>query len=335
MPATPGYLPGEADRNPKQLFNRINCLYGRVGRVIASGVHAVDLHIASECCISALDGIQKGSTLGNSLSGALRGIAVMKNILLAGTGLAMVGGLAMAGVVPAAAADLRPPPPAPVYTKAPPPPIFNWSGFYIGGNGGYSFGKADTTVTGLFAGLVPIGVPVSIGVSPKGWLGGGQVGYNWQGAGSSWVFGLETDFQATGETDTGSCTVPCVPAANVKNSYPYFGTLRGRIGWNPDHWLLYVTGGLAYAQTQRWVNQLGVVSFQEKPWRFGFTVGGGVEYAFDMHWSVKAEYLYIDYGTSGVTIPASGPLGAAPLGPVTLSTRWTDNVARGGINYRF
>ena len=54
-----------------------------------------------------------------------------------------------------------------------------------------------------------------------------------------------------------------------------------------------------------------------------------------MHWSVKAEYLYLDYGTGGLTIAATGPLGAAPLGPVALSTRWTDNVARGGINYRF
>jgi outer membrane immunogenic protein len=261
------------------------------------------------------------------ISGLLRG-AAMKNVLLGGIGLVL------AGALPAAAADLRPPPPrAPVYTKAPLAPVyFNWNGFYIGGNGGYSFGKADTTVTGLF----PVGAPVAIGVSPKGWLGGGQIGYNWQGAGSPWVFGLETDFQATGETDTGTCTAPtCIPDARVRNSYPYFGTFRGRIGWDPSQWLFYVTGGLAYAEVSRAVNQLGVVSFQENPWRVGFAVGAGVEYAFDMHWSVKAEYLYLDYGTSGVTIAASGPLGAAPLGPVSLSTRWTDNVARGGINFRY
>jgi len=250
----------------------------------------------------------------------------MKKILVAGIGLLVVG------ILPAAAADLRAK--APIYTKAPPAPVyFNWNGFYIGGNGGYSFGKADTTVTGLTPAVL---VPVNIGVSPQGWLGGGQIGYNWQGAGSPWVFGLETDFQATGETDTGTCTAPtCVPDARVKNSYPYFGTFRGRIGWDPSQWLFYVTGGLAYADIRRGVGQLGVVSFQETIWRIGFAIGGGVEYAFDSHWSVKAEFLYIDYGTGSVTIAASGPLGAAPLGPVTLSTHWTDDVARGGINYRF
>jgi outer membrane immunogenic protein len=179
-----------------------------------------------------------------------------------------------------------------------------------------------------------------IGVSPKGWLGGGQIGYNWQAAGSPWVFGLETDFQATGETDTGTCGAPtCVSpidgsGARVKNGYPYFGTFRGRIGWDPSQWLFYVTGGLAYAETTRAINQLGVVSFQEKAWRVGWTIGGGIEYAFDSHWSVKAEYLYIDYGTGSVTIGNTGPLGPAPLGTVTLSTKWTDSVARGGINYR-
>jgi outer membrane immunogenic protein len=252
----------------------------------------------------------------------------MKSFLAAGVSLLVIG------ILPAAAADLGvKPAPAPVYTKAPPAPMyFNWNGFYIGANGGYSYGYANTSVTGL----TPVGTPVSIGVNPKGWLGGGQIGYNWQGAGSPWVFGLETDFQITGETDTGTCTVPtCVPDAAVKNSYPYFGTFRGRIGWDPSQWLFYITGGLAYAETSRAVNQLGVVSFQETPWRIGFTVGGGIEYAFDMHWSVKAEYLYLDYGTGGLTIAASGPLGAAPLGAVGLSTRWTDNVARGGINYRF
>jgi len=252
----------------------------------------------------------------------------MKHILWAGMGLVMVG------ILPAAAADLRPAPaPAPVYKAPMVPAYFNWNGFYLGINGGYSFGSADTSVTGL---NIPAATAISIGVSPKGWLGGGQVGYNWQAAGSPWVFGLETDFQITGETDTGTCGAPtCVPDAHVNNGYPYFGTFRGRIGWDPSQWLFYITGGLAYAEASRGVGQLGVVSFQEKPWRIGFAVGGGVEYAFNMHWSVKAEYLYLDYGTGALTIAASGPLGAAPLGPVALSTRWTDSVARGGINYRF
>jgi outer membrane immunogenic protein len=256
----------------------------------------------------------------------IHGAGVMKNVLLAGIGLIVLG------MLPAAAADLSVPPArAPIYTKAP-PPVWNWTGFYIGGNGGYSFGSANTTVTGL----TPLLVPITIGVSPKGWLGGGQAGYNWQSAGSNFVFGLEADFQASGETDTGTCGAPtCVPDADVHNSYRSFGTFRGRIGWDPGHWLFYVTGGFAYANTSLAVNQLGVVSFAQTQWLPGWTVGGGIEYAFDNHWSIKGEYLYLDYGSTSTTIPNTGPLGPAPLGPVLLSTRWTDSVARGGINYRF
>jgi outer membrane immunogenic protein len=232
------------------------------------------------------------------------------------------------------AADMPPAPPrapAPVF-KAPPKPMFNWTGFYLGINGGYSFGSADTTVTGL----TPTATPVTISVRPNGWLGGAQAGYNWQAAGSDFVFGLETDFQATSESDTGTCTTPvCIPDAHAHIAYPYFGTGRVRLGWDPSQWLFYVTGGFAYVETDRSVNQLGVLSYHDLVWRPGWVVGGGIEYAFDMHWSIKAEYLYLDYGTSAVTVLNTGPLGPAPLGTVTLSTRWTDNVARGGINYRF
>jgi outer membrane immunogenic protein len=253
----------------------------------------------------------------------------MNKIILA------VVGLSVGGVLPATAADLPPPTPprapAMVY-KAPPPVLFNWTGFYIGGNGGYSWGTANTTVTGL----TPAGPPVTIGVKPAGWLGGAQVGYNWQGVGSPWLAGLETDFDGFGQSGNGTCTAPtCVPNATV-HADPWFGTFRGRVGWIPaPTWLLYATGGLAYAETQFRLNQLGVVSYGFDNWRLGWTVGGGVEYAFLGNWSVKAEYLYLDYGTSNTTLAASGPLGPAPLGPIGISTRWTDNVFRAGINYRF
>ncbi len=238
-------------------------------------------------------------------------------------------GLSVGGILPAAAADLPLPP---MTYKAPPAVLFNWTGFYIGGNGGYSWGTANTTVTGL----TPAGPPVSFGVRPVGWLGGAQIGYNWQGAGNPWVIGLETDFDGFGQSGNATCTAPtCVPNATV-HADPWFGTFRGRLGWTPaPTWLLYATGGLAYAETQFRLNQLGVVSYGFDNWRLGWTVGAGVEYAFHGNWSVKAEYLYLDYGTSNTTVAASGPLGAAPLGPIGISTRWTDNVFRAGINYRF
>jgi outer membrane immunogenic protein len=92
---------------------------------------------------------------------------------------------------------------------------------------------------------------------------------------------------------------------------------------------------VAMAETQFRLNQLGVVSYGYDTWRLGWTVGAGVEYAFAHNWSVKAEYLYLDYGTSNEALAMSGPLGAAPLGPINISTRWTDNVFRVGVNYLF
>jgi outer membrane immunogenic protein len=100
-------------------------------------------------------------------------------------------------------------------------------------------------------------------------------------------------------------------------------------------WLLYATGGVAYAETQFRLNQLGVVSYGYDTWRIGWTVGGGVEYAFANNWSFKAEYLYLDYGTSTENLPTSGPLGPSPVGPIGIITCWTDNVFRVGINYLF
>jgi len=243
----------------------------------------------------------------------------MKKFLLATATL-------VATVIPAAAADMA--------LKAPPlaPPPFNWTGFYIGANGGYSWGTANTTVTGLF----PVGTGVPIDVSPDGGFGGGQIGFNWQPVGSPWLLGFETDFQGSGETGDPPCTAPtCVPNASVTVFIHDFGTVRGRIGVAADHWLFYATGGFAYADVSRQVFQLGYVSYGDTQWLPGWTVGGGIEYAFDMHWSIKVEYLYMDFGTSSVTLAASGPLGPAPLGPIGISTLWIDNAVRGGINYRF
>lgn len=250
----------------------------------------------------------------------------MTKVLLAVIGLIAVG------VSQASAADLPAPQAPPMYYKAPPPVLFNWTGFYGGLNGGYSWGTANTTVSGL----TPLRAPVTIDVSPDGWLGGAQIGYNWQALGSPWVFGIETDFDGFGQSGTGTCGAPtCMPNA-VVHADPWFGTTRGRAGWTPDpFWLLYATGGVAYAETQFRLNQLGVVSYGYDTWRFGWTVGAGVEYAFAHNWSVKAEYLYLDYGTSNEALAMSGPLGAAPSGPINISTRWTDNVFRVGINYLF
>jgi len=264
----------------------------------------------------------------------------------------------------ASAADL----PARTYTKAPAyvDPGYNWSGFYIGGNAGYSWGRASTdgSQTGTqnvsefvaFSGVLRPGFPVvtPLAATPltgranvNGFVGGGQAGYNWQRG--TWLFGLEGDIQ--GSDEHGSADV-CVVAgcaigtglftANYK--LDWFGTARGRIGFLPtDRVLLYATGGLAYGE----VSATAPLIPSWGSTRAGWTVGAGAEAAIDQHWSVKLEYLYMDFGNFGGSSTTATNV-ATQLGvPVRFNTvttttftsafssRFTDNILRVGLNYRF
>jgi outer membrane immunogenic protein len=249
---------------------------------------------------------------------------------------------------PALAADLKPAPR--VYTKAPVmAPVFSWTGFYIGLNGGYSWGRASDDFT-------IIGVPVTSSTpSMNGWLGGGQIGYNWQTG--TYVFGLEADIQATGQKGTfdfatgtvcpppGAAALPCATGAgSLEQKLPWFGTFRGRLGFTPTPtWLLYVTGGLAYGEVDTNATFVNTVAFLGGPvvgatavsassntTRTGWVIGAGAEWAIYGPWSAKFEYLYMDLGTvnSGFAVPA-------PFTLVNTSSRITDNIVRVGINYRF
>jgi outer membrane immunogenic protein len=237
--------------------------------------------------------------------------------------------LSVVGFVGAAsAADL----PAPMYTKAPPlpPPLYNWSGFYLGVNIGGSWGHQDTTFAGLTNSLHPDGV-----------IGGGQIGFNWQGNNSPWVFGLEADIQGSGQKADGSFVIPAIvgivaaPGSSIsyEDKLEWFGTVRGRIGYavgDRGRWLPYVTGGLAYGEGD--INGSGTVAgtavaFNNSKTYVGWTVGGGVEWAFLDQWSAKLEYLYVDFG-GGPTIPLTAATAIS-------SGRLTDNIARVGVNYHF
>jgi outer membrane immunogenic protein len=209
-----------------------------------------------------------------------------------------------------------------------------WSGWYIGGNIGGSFGTASDSAT--FAG-VPVG-----GGSPRldGVVGGGQIGYNWQA--NAWVFGLEADIQGTSEDGSNSASataiIPGGPAAtgtlNYSEKLPWFGTVRGRLGFLPaPNWLIYGTGGLAYGEvdtnTTLTSGALGVSNNFDTT-RAGWTAGGGVEVLFARNWSAKVEYLYVDLGSFSNTFTGLGT-----FTPVTLSTHVTDNIVRAGLNYHF
>jgi outer membrane immunogenic protein len=167
-----------------------------------------------------------------------------------------------------------------------------------------------------------------------GAIGGGQAGYNWQSGPA--VFGIEADFQFSGMK--GGLDAPC-PAliclgsfASFDQKMPWFGTVRGRLGYASDGWLIYATGGYAYARFETDASA-GVgpllVSLSRSETRSGWTAGAGIEVALARNWTAKIEYLYLDLGTHDGTWTITG------LPPLHDSTKVFTNVARGGLNYKF
>jgi len=243
-------------------------------------------------------------------------------------------GVALATLLPglsALAADMP--------VKAPPiVPVdpWNWTGFYIGGNVGYSWGRErtdldgtlDTTVrTRVFRGFTTPTPTLLSDVTTdtiaaaiarshahlNGWLGGGQAGYNWQSG--RFVFGIEGDIQATGEDGGVTVCLPpgCVtgaPFTTATYKLDWFGTLRGRVGLAQDRFLFYATGGLAVGE----ISLNDVTGFLGGPQvllsthstRAGFAVGAGGEAFLTRNWTVKVEYLFIDLGTSNAAAGAAG-----------------------------
>jgi len=264
--------------------------------------------------------------------------------------LALAISILAISAVSALAADMAP---APVYTKAPvvPPVLYNWTGFYVGGNIGYSWGRSsDYSTLTNGAGTVLFGDTDRTNMD--GVVGGGQIGYNWQM--QNWLWGLEADIQGTDEKGSHYYTCPigvCTPGAVIlfapgpavpialNQKIDWFGTVRGRVGVlaSPTV-LLYATGGLAYGEVDS-NETIGVVAqaFSYSDTRVGYTVGGGIEGVIGGNWTAKLEYLYVDLGKTSGTFATT--LAAAPLGGGVLtsyySSRITDNVLRVGVNYKF
>lgn len=217
---------------------------------------------------------------------------------------ACAGLMAAAVAMPSFAADL--PRKAAPYYVAP----FSWSGFYVGINGGYGWGKSD------FSNTAGTG-----GVKPTGALLGGTIGYNMQTG--VWVWGLEGDFDASWMkgTDTTAGTL-CAGGVGCEGKNSWFATARGRIGYSFDRWLPYITGGAAFADEKITVPN----GLSESKTKIGWTLGAGLEYAFLGAWSAKIEYLYADLG--------KWTCSAATCGLPTDVTFKT-NIVRAGLNYRF
>lgn len=209
--------------------------------------------------------------------------------------------VALAAVAPAQAADLSVAP----YYKAPPASAAatNWTGFYLGVNGGGDWGRSRWDTADKF--------------NLSGGLAGGTIGYNFQTG--NVMFGVEGD--ADWSNLSGSTNTLCPPGCTTSNSW--LSTVRGRLGYSFDSFLPYVTGGLAVGDIKA-----GTPGFPgASQTNAGWTVGGGAELALTKNWSVKAEYLHVDLGKFNCGFNCS----AAPTDNVSLQT----NVLRAGVNYRF
>jgi outer membrane immunogenic protein len=247
----------------------------------------------------------------------------------------------------ASAADL--PVRAPVYKAPVMVPVYDWTGFYVGGNVGYSWGRSSTdgTLTNAATGaLIGTGSDTN---NLNGVIGGGQIGYNWQI--TNWVLGIEADIQGSGQK--GSSSAVCVGCgdgpSNITTSLDqkltWFGTVRGRLGMTVTPTILaYVTGGLAYGEVTTdgtisgptVATPSGTATFSASSTNVGWTIGGGVEGVISGHWTAKLEYLYMDLGTvSGG--PYTTPILGTTRNPLaaSFSSKVTDNIVRVGINYKF
>jgi outer membrane immunogenic protein len=221
--------------------------------------------------------------------------------------------VALGATVPALAADLAARP----YTKAAPyvpQPIYNWTGFYIGGHLGGAF-SSDNNFNGLVTGNNGNGR----------FLGGVQVGGDYQFA-PNWVLGIEGQYSWLANNNGG---VIFPGGFTYTNNQRGLGSVTGRVGYTWGPALLYVKGGYAFSDNNENVTLGGApIAFAfDSDHKNGYTVGAGVEYMFAQNWSAKVEYQYYNFGKSRFIAPAA----LAPFGSFTTD----DHVVKAGLNYRF
>ncbi|RXT43149.1 outer membrane protein [Bradyrhizobium betae] len=227
-------------------------------------------------------------------------------------GLEFVAGMSLllgaTGIASAADMAVKALPPAPVVA------LYNWTGFYVGGFGGYGWGNHDRLNDAGFANSY----------SSTGAIAGGLAGYNWQI--QKFVLGVEGDFawaDIKGDDNF-------VGGTKDETTLRWVGTIRGRAGIAIDKWLLFGTAGWAYGQ-QRHVNTnvgVGIDSFSTNT--NGWTAGAGVEYAFAPNWLGKLEYRYYDFERYS---RAGAP--ATPNGNIPYSVASQYQTVTVGVSYKF
>jgi outer membrane immunogenic protein len=260
---------------------------------------------------------------------------------------------------------------------APPPPGCTWTGFYVGITGGYTWSDSERVRTDSrnldpLNGLVSEAAyniaaaqlaTFSLSTDNDGFMGGGQIGYNQQ-FGRWLVLGAEADMQGVFDSDdrtradsslTPTPGVPILQSAQVFREIDSIGTIRGRVGVTVMPCLLiYGTGGFAYGETiaRTDITQLVTGSpflpnsyhahGQAEGLRSGWTAGGGLEWMFMTHWSIKAEYLFYDLGSESYQLShlrnfstALGGTLFTETAPVSHAASFDGNIVRGGLNFHF
>src|SRR6476660_393739 len=265
----------------------------------------------------------------------------MKKILL---GLA--GFIALA--VPASAADLAVRP----YSKAPVPmiaAIYDWSGFYIGANGGWGTSHKCWDIAPFVTGAVT--APITNPGGPEGChdasgaVAGGQIGYRWQS--SAWVFGLEAQgdwADLTGSRVSDVVFLRTLGDVTNRSTIDAIGLFTGQVGYAWNNVLFYVKGGAAvtrdvYEDFSPVIG--GVIGARATETRWGGTVGAGLEFGFASNWSLGVEYDHLFMGTRTLGLTAVVPFNvnqfAVAAGGVAVTDRIRQDVDMFTVrlNYRF
>ena len=240
---------------------------------------------------------------------------------------------------------------------------YNWAGFYVGLNGGGAWSSTHQTTT------VPCTEPAGVSVayfcddtgfgaangaavasaysgsfSGSGFSGGAEAGYNWQTGAA--VYGVELDLeslprasaQSAGTFPVGYTFPAGTPfAGSTTVSADWLFTARGRLGWAFNNLLVYGTGGLAETRLKTSSNYAdsfgGVGAWSSVAEKTGWTAGAGLEYALGKSWSVKAEYLFVKFGSVTASGTVGGPFGYSTA--LSTSNDLTVQIARAGVNYKF
>jgi outer membrane immunogenic protein len=258
----------------------------------------------------------------------------MKRILIASAVALAAGGQALAADLPP---PMAPPPRAPA-VYYPPPPVYNWTGFYIGGNLGAGWNSGGSVSDTLGSTITGSGQTTKF-------LGGGQVGVNYEFGGGV-VVGAEAMFDwlpnttnTWTATNAGIAAAPGTNTASATFTNRWLTTATGKLGYAWDRVLVYGKGGGAWVGTNNpsvTVNGAGVTASGSNTNNFGWTAGLGVEWAFAGNWSARAEYDYIGLQNQSVTVAGTPGVGAAAFNGDTININNRNiSMLTAGVNYKF